>query len=145
VVNEAFGDSARRSDNCLSDPLGASWVIQSEASALGFDWPDISGVFGKVHEELDEIAEAWHKGDRDHARRELGDVLFAIVNLARFLGADPRKELHYANARFTERFQMLRKAVDQQGLVMRECTLEELDEVWERVKEEIDRSSKKGA
>jgi len=145
VINEALGDNSRRSGDCLSDPLGASWVIQSEASALGFDWPDISGVLGKVHEEIEEIEEAWHKGDRDHARRELGDVLFAIVNLARFLEADPRKELQYANARFTERFEMLKKAVDRQGLVMRECTLEELDKVWERVKEEIDRSSKKGS
>jgi len=112
---------------------------------LGFDWPDISGVFEKVHEELEEIADAWRNGDREEAQRELGDVLFAIVNLARFLGTDPRKELHDANARFTERFQMLTKSVQEKGLVMQECTLEQLDTVWERVKEEIDQSSKKGA
>jgi len=112
---------------------------------LGFDWPDISGVFEKVHEELGEIADAWRNGDRDEAQRELGDVLFAIVNLARFLGTDPRKELRDANARFTERFEKLKKAVHEQGLVMRECTLEQLDAVWERVKEDIDQSSKKGA
>ena len=145
VANERLGSIPPLSNECLSDPLHASWNIQSEASALGFDWPDISGVFEKVHEELGEIADAWRNGDRDEAQRELGDVLFAIVNLARFLGTDPRKELRDANARFTERFEKLKKAVHEQGLVMRECTLEQLDAVWERVKEDIDQSSKKGA
>jgi uncharacterized protein YabN with tetrapyrrole methylase and pyrophosphatase domain len=145
VASERSGNTPPVSDEHFSDPLHASWNIQSEASALGFDWPDISGVFAKVREEIEEIADAWRNGDREDAQRELGDVLFAIVNLARFLGTDPRKELHDANARFTERFKMLKTALHEQGLVMKECSLEQLDKVWERVKEEIDQSSKKGA
>jgi ATP diphosphatase len=116
------------------DALRASWAIQEAASALGFDWPDISGVFEKVHEEIGEIRHAWELGHRDHARRELGDLLFATVNVARFLGTDPNGELDRANARFTRRFAMLRKIVKDEGRVLEQCTLAELDAVWERVK-----------
>lgn len=121
-------------DTSASDPLRAAWVIQSDASELGFDWPDISGVFAKVREETEEIAEALNAGDREHAKRELGDLLFAAVNLARFLDADPDEELARANARFAERFAIVKRVFAERGIVMRECPLEELDVVWEQAK-----------
>ena len=145
MVSEQGDNTSPSANESSSDPLQESWIIQSDASALGFDWPDIAGVFEKVREEIGEIADAWRNGDREHAKRELGDLLFATVNLARFLDGDPREELHRANARFTQRFEMLRKILHEQGIVMHECTLEELDKVWERVKEAIKSSSKKGA
>ena len=120
------------------DAVKASWIIQSDASALGFDWPDISGVFDKVREELGEIESAWSEQDHEQARRELGDLLFSTVNLARFLDADPNEELHRANERFNRRFALLKDEIQHQGLVMRHCTLEELDKVWERVKKVVD-------
>jgi len=132
----------RKTDTWADEPIGDavkdSWSIQSDASALGFDWPDISGVFDKVREELGEIVSAWNEQDSEQARRELGDLLFATVNLARFLEADPNVELHRANERFNRRFALLKEEVQQQGLVMRDCTLEELDRIWERVKKVVD-------
>ena len=121
-----------------SRAVGASWEIQEAASALGFDWPDISGVFAKVHEELGEIEQAWNAGDREHARRELGDLLFATVNLARFLDADPNHELERANERFTRRFDLLQEQIKHDGLILEQSSLAELDVIWERVKKMLD-------
>ncbi len=116
------------------DPLQQAWRVHSSASALGFDWPDIGGVFEKVREELGEIEHAWHGGDRLHAKRELGDLLFATINLARFLDADPSAELIEATSRFARRFELLKEEVVRSGRRVRDCSLAELDEVWERVK-----------
>jgi len=128
-----------------SGPLTDSGRIQSEASALGFDWPDISGVLDKVREELEEIEHALSAGDAEHAKRELGDVLFATVNLARFLHADPGEELHRANQRFAQRFEGLKDVIDSQGLVMKNCSLQQLDEIWERIKKRLEDQAKNGA
>lgn len=119
------------------DPLADSRRIQDAASSLGFDWPDITGVFGKVREELKEIEVAYYAGDHEHARRELGDVLFALVNLGRFLKTDPAEQLHCANRRFMRRFDMLKSHLESRGRKVEQCTLAELDEVWEKVKREI--------
>jgi len=126
-----------------SNALRDSWALQSAASSVGFDWPDIAGVFDKVREEIEEIRDAWSRGDREQAKRELGDVLFASVNLARFLDADPSEELHRANERFRARFDLLKKIVRAQGRELEECTLSELDEVWEHVKRLRGERSKK--
>ena len=128
-----------------SDPLTDSWRIQSDASALGFDWPDVSGVLEKVREEIEETAHAVRAGDNEQAKRELGDVLFAAVNLARFLRADPGEELHRANQRFTQRFDRLKDIIDSQGLVMKNCPLQQLDKVWERIKKDLEDQAKNGA
>ena len=122
------------SDQEHTDALRASWAIQEDASSAGFDWPDITGVFNKVREELHEIESAWYTGRRDHARHELGDLLFAVVNLSRFLGADAGAELHRANARFERRFALLKEELKREGRAVEKCTLAELDLVWERVK-----------
>ncbi|NIA14760.1 MAG: hypothetical protein GWP08_11825 [Nitrospiraceae bacterium] len=120
-----------------SEALSQSWSIQSTASALGFDWPDITGVFAKVLEEVQEVQHAWDEGDYDHAKRELGDVLFAVVNLARFLNADPGDELHRANERFNLRFSLLKEQLKCNSIKIEDCTLEELDAVWEQVKKAL--------
>lgn len=116
------------------DALTASWAIQADASKRGFDWPEISGVLAKVREEIGEIESAVEEWDAEAAKRELGDLLFATVNLARFLDADPAVELDRANRRFVERYELLKAELDQAGRQMEACTLAELDEVWERVK-----------
>ena len=116
------------------DALDASWRIQSEVSARGFDWPDITGVFAKVREELDEVESAWSDGDREGARRELGDLLFATVNLGRFLGAHPEETLGRANRRFLARFILLETELQSEGRKVDNCSFEELDVVWERIK-----------
>jgi uncharacterized protein YabN with tetrapyrrole methylase and pyrophosphatase domain len=111
-----------------------SWAIQERVSKRGFDWPDISGVLAKVREEAGEIEQAVKAGDGEGAKRELGDLLFATVNLARFLDADPVAVLEEASGRFVQRFALLEVELDRSGRRMEACTLAELDEVWERVK-----------
>lgn len=125
------------STNSSGDPLGDSRIIQDEASGMGFDWPDITGVFEKVREELGEIEAALASGDVQHARRELGDVMFAVVNLGRFLGTDPAAELARTNRRFVRRFDLLKQYLDEEGRRVHECTLAELDAVWARVKKAL--------
>lgn len=114
--------------------IRAAHLVHEHASSLGFDWPEIGGVFDKVEEELDEVRDAHREGDVAHARRELGDLLFSVINLARFLDADPIAELDGARGRFTDRFDRLQCEVERRGWIMNEHSLEELDEIWEEVK-----------
>lgn len=117
-----------------SNALSESQRIQDAASALGFDWPDIEGVFDKVHEELDEIRQALAEGDAEQARREIGDVLFAAVNLARFLGAEASDELTRTNNRFSTRFSMVKRLAAERNWDMRTRSLDELDQLWNEAK-----------
>ena len=117
-----------------SGPLERARRVQLHAAAFGFDWPDTSGVLHKVREETDEIQGALERHDMIGAQRELGDLLFSAVNLARFLNVDPRAALAHAVARFEQRFELLRETIERSGRSMKDCSLEQLDEVWERVK-----------
>ena len=128
-----------------ANALHASWKIQSDVSARGFDWPDITGVFAKVREELEEIEAAWNDGDTQHAQRELGDLLFATVNLARFLDTDPNAELARTNDRFLQRFAIMEERLKSIGRQMEHCTLEELDAVWDDVKRAMASGARKRA
>jgi uncharacterized protein YabN with tetrapyrrole methylase and pyrophosphatase domain len=117
-----------------NDPLTHAWNIQTDAAALGFDWPDVQGVFLKLHEEIGEVQEALQSGDQEHARREVGDLLFSAVNLARFLNADPAAELRHTNARFSHRFALVQDEVKRSGRSITTCSLAELDAIWDAVK-----------
>ncbi len=116
------------------DALKRAWRIQFMAASVGFDWPDVSGVLDKVREEIEEIASALKAGDEQQAKRELGDLLFSAVNLARFLRADPEKELDNTTQQFQARFDQVRDAVARSGRQMTECTLAEMDALWECAK-----------
>jgi uncharacterized protein YabN with tetrapyrrole methylase and pyrophosphatase domain len=120
-----------------ADALRVSYEIQREATDLGFNWPDISGVLAKAHEEIEEIQGAVAEGNQEQARRELGDLLFAAVNMALFLHADPAHELRRANDRFNDRFAMLQEEVNGRGKPMADFTLDELDVIWEQVKRRV--------
>lgn len=119
------------------DALRRSLHVQSEASAVGFDWPDVAGVLDKVQEELDEIREALTRKDRMHAGKELGDLLLAAVNLSRFLGTDPVAALDGATDRFAERVQRVCEILQAEGRSPRRCTLEALDQAWILAKEQL--------
>ena len=127
------------------DPWAYSRQIQQDAAALGFDWPSVHGVLDKIEEELGEIRAAIADADRDHAHRELGDLLLATVNLARFLDADPSRALDEATRRFENRFGALRRDVAASGRTLETCTLGELETVWQRVKHQADQQLKKGS
>ncbi|MGQ0723089.1 MAG: nucleoside triphosphate pyrophosphohydrolase [Candidatus Eiseniibacteriota bacterium] len=105
--------------------------VQERAAALGFDWKHPDDVLAKVEEEVAEVRAIWPSGDRDHAVEELGDVLFAVVNLLRFLNRNPEEVLGTAIRKFERRFREVEKALDAEG---RPMTLEEMDAVWERAK-----------
>ena len=115
-------------------PWTASIAMQAAASELGFDWPSADGVLDKIAEETGEIREALDAGDLEQARRELGDLLLAAVNLSRFLGIGPSDALSGANERFTRRFARVKAEADLAGMDLRSCSLAELDVLWERAK-----------
>ena len=126
-----------------ADAFVVSYEIQESASTQGFDWPEISGVLDKVKEELDEVAQALNEGDRAQAQRELGDLLFASVNLARFLGTTPWECLQDANSRFRERFLLLKTELERRDRTLDECTFDELNLVWDEVKTRVAGAEKK--
>ena len=107
-------------------------TFQRRAARTGFDWPDIAGVKGKLREELAEIENV---GTADELEDEMGDLLFAAVNYARWLKVDPESALRRANAKFAERFAKVEAAVKARGKEMKGMSLEELDQLWEAAKQ----------
>ena len=91
--------------------LAGAMTISKKAAAAGFEWDAMAGVWDKVHEELDELKEAVASGDRAHAQEELGDVLFTLVNVARWCGIDPEAGLAGTNRRFLDRFSRVEAAL----------------------------------
>jgi MazG family protein len=116
--------------------LPASREIQERASSLGWDWPAIDGVWEKVDEELAELhaAAADGDGERDARLHELGDLLFAAVNLARWLKLDPEEALRAANRRWIERYERVESLAASRGLTLVDLSAEEKDVLWNEVK-----------
>jgi tetrapyrrole methylase family protein/MazG family protein len=114
--------------------LVAAYRIQEKAGAVGFDWPDLSGPLAKVHEELGELEQELGHDTDPALAHEVGDLLFAVVNLARHLTIDPERELRAASRRFRERFQHIERALSAQGRHPGQATLEEMDVLWEEAK-----------
>jgi MazG family protein len=110
--------------------------LTEKASRIGFDWKQIKDVRAKLDEELAELDEAIAKGDRDELEHELGDVLFSVANLARWLKTPAEDALRQANTRFTARFQRVEQLLEQQGVKFGQATLEQLDTLWEQAKRE---------
>lgn len=113
--------------------------LQKRAARHGFDWPEIGPVFDKLHEEIDELKEAWESarsgaGDPDAVEDELGDLLFVCVNLARFMKVNPEQALKRTNHKFDARFRAIEQVLEQQGRNLDEESLEALDAVWQAVK-----------
>ena len=112
-----------------------AYRLQQKAARVGFDWEERRQVEDKVREEWAEVNEAVAEGDKDHVREELGDFLFALVNLSRFLEVDPEDALQLANAKFMRRFQGIEAAAREQGRDIHGMSLGEMDELWNLVKE----------
>ncbi len=120
-------------------PTAAPALLRAErltekASRIGFDWPDLAGVRGKLAEELDELDEAIASGDRDAIEHELGDVLFSLANLARFVKAPAEDALRMAIRRFTTRFQHIEASLRAEGVPFGEATLEHMERHWQAAK-----------
>jgi ATP diphosphatase len=108
--------------------------LQQKAGKVGFDWNDPKAVLAKVREEADEIEAELTASGSAAARAEVGDLLFAVVNLARHLDADPEAVLRATNAKFERRFAAIEEALAQQGRTPRESTLAEMDALWSAAK-----------
>lgn len=111
-----------------------AYKLQSKAAKVGFDWPDVSGVWDKVQEELGELQEALASGDKLAAEKELGDVLFAIVNYARHHKIEPEVALNGTNNRFAKRFGHVEACVEASGKNWQDFSLSELDKFWDEAK-----------
>jgi MazG family protein len=118
-------------------PLLAAQRLGERAAGVGFDWPDASGPAAKVTEELTEVQSALEAGDRAALEAEIGDLLFAAVNLARKAGVAPIAALEGANARFRRRFEVIERLALERGLDLAALSLERLDGLWEEAKSEL--------
>ena len=110
-------------------------TFQQRVKRVGFDWPDIQGVYAKVAEELLEIKQTTTEGEIED---EIGDLLFAAVNLARWHQVDAESALRQANRKFRQRFEDLEQMVRSEGQDISKLDIEELDRLWNRVKENLD-------
>ncbi len=108
--------------------------LQRRAADVGFDWPNAEPVFDKIAEELNEVREAIAAGDVAHIAEEVGDLQFAVVNLARHLEVEPEPAMQAANRKFERRFRSVETILAQQGLSCETATLEQMDAIWDQVK-----------
>lgn len=108
--------------------------LSKKAAATGFDWPDIGGVVDKIREEIVELEKARSGASREEIEGEIGDLLFTVVNAARFLGVDPEQALRRTNAKFRERFAQVESGLAKRGRGFHETTIEEMEELWQQAK-----------
>lgn len=117
-------------------------LLQEKAAEHGFDWPTLEPIFAKLQEEIQELKDeivlsesadlkesSYHK-----MKDELGDVIFCCMNLARFLKINPEQALNSTNRKFERRFNFIEAQLESRGQVLKEASLDELDEVWEQAK-----------
>jgi MazG family protein len=130
-------DNGTESESLLdSIPAGLPALLQAHhnqarAAKVNFEWPNIEDVIAKFREEVDELLAA---ESPEHQREEMGDLLFVLVNWARWLKVEPETALREANAKFYRRFHYIETALAEQGKVMNGCTLAELDALWNEAK-----------
>jgi ATP diphosphatase len=114
--------------------LAQAMALQKKASSVGFDWNDPRAVLAKIREEADEIEAALDRGDRSEVAAETGDLMFALVNLARHVDADPELALRGTNVKFERRFGYIEQALAAKGRSLQEASLEEMDALWNEAK-----------
>jgi XTP/dITP diphosphohydrolase len=115
-------------------PLMAGMKISQKAAAAGFEWDNVEGVWDKFAEELAEFKEAIATEDRQHATEELGDLLFTVINLARWYGLDPSDALAGTNRRFIQRLSQMEKFADRP---LTDYTIDELEQLWQQAKRKL--------
>lgn len=114
--------------------LSRAAKLSKRAARVGFDWPDHRGVLDKIREELDEVEEALAAGDQEQAGEEVGDLLFAVVNLARTLKTDPEQRLRGTNAKFERRFRHVEAALASEGRSPGQAALDDMEVHWQAAK-----------
>ena len=117
--------------------LTKAYRIQDKVSGVGFDWDNKEDVWNKVKEELGELKAEVDKEDPVRMEEEFGDVLFSLINYARFLHIHPEDALEKTNRKFMSRFQLLEKMVKEDNRQLTDMSLEEMDVYWERAKKDL--------
>jgi MazG family protein len=110
--------------------------LQEKTKQVGFEWENTAQVKDKVEEEMRELYEAVEKENQDEIEEEFGDVLFALINYARFVKVDPERALEQTNKKFIRRFRLIEDMAQQQGKSLHDMTLQEMDALWNKVKEQ---------
>jgi tetrapyrrole methylase family protein/MazG family protein len=133
-------ETSTHTDSMLNVPkalpaLIRSYKIQKKAAEVGFDWDDVSEAFSKVKEETSELLEIYQGNDKTSIMEEVGDLLFAVVNVARFLGVNPEEALNFTSSKFIDRFGFIEETAKLQGKRLEAMSLEEMDKLWEQAKE----------
>ena len=129
----SYADRLRSVPSALPS-LMRSYKIQAKAAEVGFDWDDVSGPFRKMEEEMAELLDAFRKNDEEGIEAEIGDLLFSVVNAARFLRVNPEQALNATSDRFVKRFALMEEEASAQGQTLKEMTLCEMDALWEEAK-----------
>ncbi|MCJ7748638.1 MAG: hypothetical protein MUP27_12955 [Desulfobacterales bacterium] len=114
--------------------LSLAAQLTRDVSRLGFDWPDLDGVLKKLDEEMKEFREALSLQSRTKIREELGDLLFVLVNISRFLGIDPEEALRKTVKKFMLRFHYIETSLRKKGKSFHQSNLIEMDQLWEKAK-----------
>jgi tetrapyrrole methylase family protein/MazG family protein len=138
AIKESEGDGPPRSALAgvprALPALHRAQRVQHKAARVGFDWRDVAGALEKAREELGEVADALQQGDREGLREELGDLLFAVVNVARLASVDPEGALQATVERFGRRFASMEEAARGEGRELGGLSLDELEQLWTRAK-----------
>ena len=111
-----------------------AYRIQDKARNVGFDWEEKEQVWDKVYEELGELKEELKRGDKHRSTEELGDFLFSLINAARLYHINPDNALEFTNQKFIKRFNYIEEAAKAKGVMIKDLTLAEMDELWEEAK-----------
>ncbi len=125
----------------VAETLPALWraeKVQKKAAVTGFEWPDVSYAMAKVREETEELAEGIAAGDKDNIEEELGDLLYAAVNVARHSGVDPEKALHRACEKAITRFRFMEEKATEDGKKLDGMPLTEMEKYYQRARAEIE-------
>jgi len=142
MVLEAAPVTKKRETQRDVPSLTLAYQLTRKASQVGFDWPDIGGVLKKLDEEMEEFREALSLQDKKKAREELGDLLFVMANLGRFLHIDPERALQQTIRKFVSRFRYVETRLRRQGKSPRQSTLQEMDRLWNEAKRQKKKKSK---
>ena len=121
--------------------LAYAHKLQKKAAKVGFDWPDVDGALPKIAEESAELVVAAATGDAAATADELGDLLFAVVNVARHLGVDPESALRQASQKFRRRFELVERLARERSIDLDSAGLATLDGLWDEVKSDGDGAS----
>lgn len=139
VIKKQTKQQKSQTESMLSIPrefpaLMRADKVQKKAAKVGFDWDSVDGAFDKVSEELGELKEAVTMGVVENANEELGDLLFSVVNVSRFISVDSEEALTNATDKFIDRFSKVEKMAEEKGINMKETDLSELDKLWDEAK-----------